>query len=170
MRGLLLGWVGLLVALPAEGQHEADAGRERVRAAGAMVVVVHPRSPIAGLSRAELRAIFLRQRSTWPAPGAGAVMMLNWPPGHPVRERFDRTVLAMEPSEVAAYWIDRRVRGLGTPPRSSSSAILMLAIVARNPEAIAYLPLAEVTRRVKVLRIDGQTPDHPAYLLRAVRR
>jgi ABC-type phosphate transport system substrate-binding protein len=169
MRGLLLGWIVLSVALPAAGQHEADPGRERARAAGTMAVVVHPTSPVASLSRTELRAIFLRQRSTWPSPGAGTVMMLNWSPGHPIRERFDRTVLAMEPRDVAAYWIDRRVRGLGTPPRSSSSAILMLAIVARNPEAIAYLPLAEVTRRVKVLRIDGRGPDHPAYLLRAVR-
>ncbi len=156
-----------LLLVPDEAGGQEIDPRERARAAGTLAVVVHPKCPLSTLSRTELRGIFLRQRASWPGQGSASVLMLNWPPGHPIRERFDRAVLGMDPREVAAYWIDRRVRGLGTPPRSSASAILILAIVARNPEAIAYLPLAEVTPRVKVLRIDGAPAGHPAYLLRA---
>ena len=49
----------------------------------------------------------------------------NYPPKHPLRQSFDLLVLELRPSEVGRYWIDRRIRGEGLPPRTlPTSAVL----------------------------------------------
>lgn len=156
-----------LLLQPGAGRgEESDRDRAHIYP---IAVIVHPRNKLESLSRAELRAIFLRHRNAWAAT-SDPILMFNWPPRHPVRLRFDQTILRLSPDEVAAYWIDRLVRGQGMPPRSTASAVLLVAAVARNREAIAYLPYSFVTRQVKVLRIDGVPPDHPSYPLREARR
>jgi hypothetical protein len=147
----------------------AAGAAERARAAAtqpgeALAVIVHPTSKLADVARRDLAALFLRRRASW--PDGRAVLLLNWPPLSEQRLRFDSAILGMTADEVAAYWIDRRIRGHGSPPRSVGSGPLIASIVARNREALAYVPLSSVTRHVRVLRIDGLAPGHPRYPLR----
>ncbi len=98
-------------------------------------------------------------------------MVITAPPLSAPRVLFDRLVLRMSPDAVSAYWIDMRIRGRANPPRSVSSAVLIQRIVARNKEALSYLPFPlpmSTTGKgspVKVLRIDGYLPDNPKYPL-----
>jgi ABC-type phosphate transport system substrate-binding protein len=168
-RALALALIASTALLAPGAPRGQPAVRDSAPLTGPIAVIVHPTNRLANLSRGELRSIFLRHRSSW-AGGADPILMLNWPPRHPIRVRFDKAVLGLSPDEAAAYWIDRRIRGQGLPPRSTASTILLVAIVARNREAIAYVPLASVTRQVKVLRVDGLPPGQPSYPLRAPER
>jgi hypothetical protein len=170
MRRLLqLGSMLLLLLGPA-GAHLATTKRDP-RASPqrgtaeqrAIAVIVHPSNPLSGLSLRDLQSFFLRQRTSW--PNSSSVLLLNWEPRTPIRIAFDRRVLQMTPDEVAAYWIDRRIRGQGMPPRSLASATLIRSIVARQKDAISYVLARDVNRSVKVLAIGGKTPGDPHYPL-----
>jgi hypothetical protein len=71
----------------------------------------------------------------------------------------------MSAPEVARYWIDRQIRGLGTSPRAISSPALLCRIVERIPGAIAYVPARCSTEGTRVLRIGGKTPGEDGYPL-----
>lgn len=81
-----------------------------------------------------------------------------------VRERFDRSVLKLAPSEVARYWIDQRLRG-NKPPRSAGTVELVRRALQELPGAISYLPLSAAST-LRVLTIDGRGPSESGYLLR----
>jgi hypothetical protein len=81
-----------------------------------------------------------------------------------VRERFDRNVLSMAPSEIARYWIDQRLRG-NKPPRSANSLDVCRRAVQELPGAISYVPLSQVGS-LRVLTIDGHVPSENTYSLR----
>ena len=111
-----------------------------------------------------LRAIFLKQRRKW--SDGKAIIVLNFKAKNPVRVTFDRIVLKMLPEQAAAYWIDRRIRGGGHPPRSLISAHLIQRIVARNPQVISYVFADELTENVKTLKVNGHAPGTSQYPLR----
>jgi hypothetical protein len=90
-------------------------------------------------------------------------MFFNSPAGTRARVGFDRSVLEMSPEKSAAYWIDQRIRGKGTAPRSLRSPTLIQRIVAGQKAAIAYVPASAVRKGVKVLRIDGRAPGDEKY-------
>jgi hypothetical protein len=135
---------------------------------GAIAVIVHPERKPSSISSRALADIFLRRKQHW--PDGKRVVVLAWEARTPVRLAFDRAVLGMSADDAAAYWIDRRIRGLGSPPRGLTSAALIRAIVARNRQAIAYVPAEGLDRRVKVLRVDGRDPGQPGYPIRLQRR
>lgn len=130
----------------------------------AIAVIVHPDNPLTRVSLTELRAILLRQKDRW--PNGAPIRILNWEANSPTRVAFDQAVLRMSPERVAAYWVDRRIRGLGTPPRSVSSAQLIEGVVARNTEFISYVPAREAGPRVKTLIVGGLRPGDPLYPIR----
>lgn len=131
-----------------------------------IVVVVHPQNRLRGLSSSELRAIFMRHRIRW--PDGKPIWLLNWDGRSRLRKSFDQLVLKMSPDKVAAFWIDRRIRGLGRPPRSIGSAQVIQSIVSRQEKAISYLRATEVGPKVKVLAIDGLRPGDSGYPLKMV--
>ena len=129
-----------------------------------LAVIVHPDNKTDNISLDTLRAIFLKQKKKW-ADGS-SVIVLNFRARSRPRISFDRIVLSLLPDEAAAYWIDRRIRGKGHPPRSLASSRLIQRIVARNPEAVTYVPADEVSGKVKVISVDGRKPGSKGYLLR----
>ena len=90
----------------------------------------------------------------------------NYPPEHALRQRFDLLVLELRPSEIGRYWIDRRIRGEGYPPRTLPRPDVLKAVVARLRGAIGYLPSEQLDASVRALTIDGQPHTAPAYPLR----
>jgi hypothetical protein len=71
---------------------------------------------------------------------------------------------------VARYWIERKIRGQGGPPRIIPSANLVARIVARVPGAIGYVVEGPLPDGVRALTIGGLPATHPRYPLFVERR
>lgn len=138
-RALLVGAGGLSLATlvsPAQAQ-------------GDLVVVVHP-SNRENPTLPDLAAMFTTRRQSW--SGGKRVVPFNFPAKHDLRIAFDKSVLEMEPDDVARYWIDRRIRGGNSPPKQVGSAQLIVRLVEKLDGAIAYVPKSAVTSGVRVVR------------------
>lgn len=142
----------LLCAVPKTGGTQTRGRRIPI------IVVVPRASPLGDVSLADLRRVY----------GGGAATTLrplNLPPGVPERIAFDRRVLAMEPAQVARFWIDRRIRGQSGPPRVLPTGQLVVRIVARVPDTIGYALEMAIVDGVKVVRVEGKKPGEPGYPL-----
>lgn len=98
--------------------------------------------------------------------GDRRVVPFNYPVGDPLREAFDRLLLNMDPDQVGRYWVDRRIRGQGMPPKTAPSRQLMRAIVGRVPGVLGYLPSDYLDASVQPLTIDGKRHTDPGYPLK----
>lgn len=130
--------IALALALPAAARADEE-----------LAVIVHPQGAARRLDPAQLEAIFTSVFRTW--PDGARVVAFNYPPQDPLRDRFDRAVLRLEPEEVGRFWIDQRVRGGAPPPRQVSDPALLLRLVGRLPGAIGYLPSRLVDKTVRVV-------------------
>lgn len=114
-----------------------------------LVVVAHAGVPVAGLSEAQLNALFAGTRKHW-ADGS-PVRVFNLTLGSPPRVEFDRVVLKMTPEGVSKYWLDRRIRGEGTPPRQMPTPELACRIVAVIPGSISYVPANKACKGLRIV-------------------
>lgn len=121
----------------------AIAAAQEVR----MVVVVHPERR-AALSLEELAQIYLRRKRFW--SDGSVVVPLNLPSGTQLRRRFSGLVLRQTDARLANYWNRQYFEGV-LPPATLASTAAMRRYVASDPNAIGYLPAAEVDRSVRVV-------------------
>jgi hypothetical protein len=131
-----------------------------------LVVAVGRASPLSEISLRDLKRLYLGQHLT--DPSGQKIISFNQPPGVPGRIHFDERVLDMSPDEVARFWIDRRIRGQPLAPRSVAPVELLIRVLAELPGALGYLFENEADARVKVLPIEGKTPQSPGYPLHAM--
>jgi hypothetical protein len=127
-----------------------------------IAIVMSSSSRHRALSSDKLRRIFLALPTD--DDDGHRFVPINLGQSSSVRERFDRNVLKMSPTEIARYWIDQRLRG-NKPPRSASSLELCRRAVQELPGAISYLPLSHAAG-LRVLAIDGRAPSDGGYALR----
>lgn len=135
----------------------------RAEARPPLAVVVGPSMKMTDISLGTLRTIFRGEIAT--APDGKRFVPVNAPLSSHERVLFDRKVLGLEPDEVAQFWITRRIRDEGMPPRTLPSADLGARVVASYPGAIAYVSAKIVRTGVRVLKVDGKLPSDPDYLL-----
>jgi hypothetical protein len=141
---------------PAAGPARAGALR--------LVLIVAKGSPVADLSKNELRRLFMSE----PVTVAGVKLVpFNYGPGTPERTDFDRAVLGLSPDAVGRMWIDRRVRGQLPAPRAMPSTAYMVKVVEVFPNAIGYAPEGKLSSLVKAVRIDGISHLEASYELHA---
>lgn len=114
-----------------------------------LLVIVNAASPVQKLSNYELEALFTRTQTRW--NDGTPVYPFSFAAGTPERATFDRVVLRLSPEQVGRFWLDRRIRGLGLPPKQVPTAILMLQIVANLPGAIGYFAGTRVRPGVRVI-------------------
>ncbi len=114
-----------------------------------LLIIVAADHPSRALTVDELRPLFAVTKRNWPS-GAKA-NPVNLPPRSESRREFDRVVLDMNPDEVSRYWIDRKIRGDGRPPRSLPSPPAVVAVVASIGGAVGYVPAGTPTDRVKIV-------------------
>lgn len=112
-------------------------------------VIAHPSAPKETLSPHELEALFTRTQTRW--DDGTAAVPLNAPIGSDARAIFDRAVLRLGPDQVGRFWLDRRIRGMGLPPRQVSDPLLTVKVVQNLPGAIAYVRSDLVNERVRVV-------------------
>jgi hypothetical protein len=151
--------LGLLVAaasLPGYGASVRAAGKP-------LLMVMAVSSSIRDISTPTLRRVF--QGLPTEFEGSKRFIPVNHPIGTPARIQFDRTVLSLEPSQVGAFWIDRRIRDETPPPRTVPSAELAMRIAASLPGAITYISPEMVNASVRVLSVDGKSAGQHGYPL-----
>ncbi len=153
---LLLAFSLLLVISSAQ-RAQAGASTRLV-----LVVVVAKDSSATSISRNDLRRIFLGEKLTI---GGAELVPFNFNPGTPERQAFDQMALHMSPAQVGQFWVDRKVRGQGQPPRALPSLAHVLKVTAKYPGAVAYVSVDRVTADVKVLKVDGKGPTDAGYAL-----
>ncbi len=149
----------LLFGLAALPQRAAVRAEDRP----ALAVVVGQSVKMTEISLATLRTIFHGEAAN--GPDGKRFVPLNAPLKSYERELFDRKVLGLEPDQVAQFWITRRIRDEGFPPRTLPSTDLGLRVVASYPGAITYLNAKTVKGGVRVLKVDGKLPSESGYLL-----
>jgi phosphate transport system substrate-binding protein len=132
----------------------------------AIAMIVHHSNPVAGLSLAELRRIFLFETQTWPHGRKITVVMRE--KGQPERAVAIRLVCGMSEAEYDRHLLFQTFRGtLGWGPRSIRTAEAMIRFVFNAPGAIGYVPADVADSTTRVLRIDGRLPGEAGYPLRA---
>lgn len=103
----------------------------------AIAIIVRTSSTIRAIGLAELRAVY----------GSGAtaiqgvqIVPINLAREDPTRQRFDRAVLNLEPSDVGRYWVDSRIRSGLREPRIVPNVVTVVRVVATLPNGIGYVP------------------------------
>ena len=115
------------------------------------VVVVNNANPVAALTQAELRRIFMKQSRMW--PHGEPMVPVDWDSTHYLRAVFSKDVLKRSVREMAEYWVQQSMtRGLA-PPSTQRSARAVLRFVASVPGAISYVSPADVDDTVTVISI-----------------
>lgn len=90
----------------------------------------------------------------------------NYAPGDPLRVSFDRMALQLTPDEVGRFWVDRRIRGQGLPPRTVPTQRVMRRLVGKltgDVAAIGYVSADQIDATVQPLKIDGKNYTDPGY-------
>jgi hypothetical protein len=131
-------------------------------AEGGLVLVVARSNPISNISKAELNRIFSGDAVKVDGEPVVPIALAT---SRPERQVFDQIVLGLGPEEASKYWIDRRIRGQGNPPKSAPSPEVMAKVVGSFPAAMGYLPASALTAGLKPVSIDGKAYTERGYLL-----
>lgn len=171
IRGAFHGVVLLLAAaLLLSGGTVAGAPRTEPAAPPAaparahLAVIVNLANPIAALNRAELRSLFLGERTTW-THGRRVTLVLR-EPGQPERAAALRLIYGMSEADLTRHWLHRTFTGSSTAgPRTLATAEGVRRFVVNVPGAIGLVRLADVDATVKPIAINGLPPGDPGYPL-----
>lgn len=143
--------IGLVLARPALADRK-------------LVVVVAKGSPVTSVSRGDLKRAFLGD----PVSVSGKPLVpFNADANSPERNAFDKAVLGMSPEEVGRFWVDRKVRGQSSAPRSLPSAAHIAKVAAKFPGAICYLPADQLTSDIQPVAVDGVAYTDAKYNITA---
>lgn len=137
----------------------------QAEAPDSLAVVVAKSSPIRHMSQFELKKLYLGSNIT--DPTGQRIVPFNQAPKSPDRAAFDSRVLGMTPDEVAAYWIDRKIRGQSGAPKSVGSPELVQRVVARLDHSVTYVRFDQVLPEMRIISIDGAIPGEAGYKLMA---
>jgi ABC-type phosphate transport system substrate-binding protein len=145
----------------------------RVHAVGAqtpgstepLVIVVNRSNPVDSLTSAELRRVFLGNRSYW-ANGRRITLVMR-EPGEPERVTILRDVCGMNEDQLKNHFLHGLYTGeILVSPKILSSATGVRKFIFNVPGAIGYLRMGDVDPTVKVVRIDELLPEDKGYKLR----
>ena len=79
-----------------------------------IVVFVNKGASVKTVTVAELRQLFLKQKTSWTS--GGSVVCINAPRGTALRDQFRKQVLAMSAAEESTHWETARIRSQVSPP------------------------------------------------------
>jgi ABC-type phosphate transport system substrate-binding protein len=127
-----------------------------------LAIVVHPSTPVNGLTFAELRQVFLGERQYW-TRGMPVVLLMRAPVAVE-RDAVLRVIYEMTEGEFKQYWIAKIFRAQSaSPPKIVYSNDTANQLVGSIPGAIAFVVASDVGPGLKALRVDGRLPGEPGY-------
>lgn len=134
-----------------------------------LAIVVNRENPVESLSMAELRTVFLGERSHWPNGRRITLVMME--PGQPERDTVLRDVCRMSESDLRRRYLQGLLTGeVLVSPKTLANPIGVRKFVFNVPGAIGYLRPEDVDDTVKVIRIDGHLPADAEYPLKIEER
>ena len=155
--GVILATATLIEPLP-ESRVQAARPKE------GLAIVVNRDNPIENLSIAELRTIFLGERSHWPNGRRITLVMME--PGQPERNAVLQDVCRLSESDLRRRYLQGLLTGeVLVSPKTLASPVGVRKFVFNVPGAIGYLRPEDVDDSVKVVRIDGHLPADLEYPL-----
>jgi len=116
----------------------------------AKVVVIVNVTNTATLSDNDLSSLFLGKSKSFPNNNKAQAINLNY--GNETRKAFEKSILKKNSSQVKAYWSKLLFSGKGKPLKELSSDAEVIAFVADNPNAIAYIDASNINSSVKVVK------------------
>ncbi|MGH7572930.1 MAG: hypothetical protein ACREMK_13970 [Gemmatimonadota bacterium] len=147
-----------LVAASLLGAPEARAQNR------AVAIVVNPSTAVNDLSFLELRNIFLGERQFW-NDGSRIVLLVRAPVAYERGVVLDK-IYRMDESQFRQYWIAKVFRAeVSSGPKIVYSNDMTRQLVTALAGAVGFIPAADVSPEMKVLRINGKLPGDPDYPL-----
>lgn len=163
MTALLIAWPEAHTGRVFAGSRPATA--ETNTPTEPLAIVVNRSNPIDDLTSAELRKIFLGNRSHW-ANGRRITLVMR-EPGESERNTIIREVCGMTEDQLKNHFLHGLYTGeILVSPKTLSSPMGVRKFIFNVPGAIGYLRVGDVDATVKVLRIDELMPDDKGYKLR----
>ena len=114
------------------------------------IVVVNPKNNTT-LTQKQIQRIFLGKLKTF--PGAGIAIPIDLPQKSDVRAEFSEQVIKKDMRQVSSYWSRLIFTGKGLPPKQVNSSEEAKQLVARNPDAIAYIDASLLDDSVKRISV-----------------
>lgn len=168
----MIRYPAILVVILAAGALIAPVPQSRVQAARAkesLAIIVNRENPIENLSTAELRTVFLGDRSHWPNGRRITLVMME--PGQPERDTVVRDVCRMTEPDLRRRYLQGLLTGeVLVSPKTLATSVGVRKFVFNVPGAIGYLRPEDVDDSVKVIRIDGHLPSETEYPLKISER
>jgi phosphate transport system substrate-binding protein len=134
-----------------------------------LAIIVNQSNPVESLSAAELRKIFLGERSHWSNGRRITLVMME--PGSPERKAMLRDIYQMNEKDLDSHFLHGAFTGeVFVSPKTLDNAAEVRRFVFNVPGAIGCVRAADVDGSVKVVRVDGHLPADKEYSLRVVLR
>jgi ABC-type phosphate transport system substrate-binding protein len=151
---LLLLWAGMGAPSPLAAQPVA----------GDVAVVVHRDVPIDNLTVTELRRVLLGDREFWPA-SVRITLLIRAPVAHE-RDVVLKNLCQMTEAQFRQHWIGKVFRAdTALAPKIVYSNEMAIDLVNRIPGAITFIDASQVSRNLKVVKIEGHLPGEKGYVL-----
>jgi len=129
-----------------------------------VAVVVHPDVPVDNLTVSELRRLVLGDREFWPA-GVRVTLLIRAPIAHE-RDVVVKDLCQMTEGQFRQHWIGKVFRAdTALAPKIVYSTAMAIEYVNRTPGAITFIDASEVTRGLKVVKVDGRLAGDKGYAL-----
>ena len=143
----------------AQGQTASEEG---------LAIIVNQSNPVENLSSAELRKVFLGEKSHWTNGRRITLVMMD---SGPERKSVLRDIYHMNEGDLSNHFIHGLFTGeVFVSPKTLATPVEVRKFVFNVPGAIGYLRAADADSSVKVVRIDGRLPDDKEYKLRVQRK
>ncbi|MBK9576991.1 MAG: hypothetical protein IPO40_07955 [Fibrobacteres bacterium] len=113
-------------------------------------VVTSPSSPIASISKGDLKRVFTGKKGNIAGVKTVPFMLAE---SNPAAVSFLKDVLGMSPEEYKKYWMDAQVKGEGTAPALQKTSATAILVSADIPGAIAVVEKSAVNASVKEIAV-----------------
>ena len=134
-------------------------------AGGDIAVVVRPDTPVDGLTLAQTRKLMLGDQQFW-NPNLRVTLLLRAPAARE-RDVVLRVIYGMNEAEFRQYWISKMFRAESSNgPKVVYSNEMATELVTALPGSVAFVDASQVSKGLKVLKIDGKLPGQAGYPLR----
>ncbi len=161
--------IGVILATATLVELAPHSSVEAAHPKQSLAIVVNRDNPVENMSMAELRSVFLGERSHWPNGRRITLVMME--PGQPERDEVVRDVCRMSESDLRRRYLQGLLTGeVLVSPKTLASPVGVRKFVFNVPGAIGYLRPEDLDDSVKVIRIDGHLPSDPEYPLKIQER
>jgi ABC-type phosphate transport system substrate-binding protein len=130
-----------------------------------LAIVVNKSTTIDTVSSADLRALFLGEKTKW--PDGKKVTPVQTSAQSPERALLLKVVYKMSDPVLKRYYMQAAFTGKDVlPPAEFPTAAALKQFVARTPGAIGGILASDVDNTVTALKVDGAAPGEAGYKLR----